>query len=89
MESDELPKRLTSEDLDRWNRKKLALAGESGRWGEVQVCSLGVDLRAVTKDGMWVLTLTWDEVAELAQQRGQKWSLKDVRRAVENARLTK
>jgi hypothetical protein len=66
--------KITLKTLAEWQESKMKASG-GGPIGEAQICTLGVDLRGYfkTSDGrheMYALTLSWEEVAQLAKEKG-------------------
>jgi hypothetical protein len=77
--------KMTMKKLSEWHRGKLRMANGSNGWGEAQICKQGVDLRGTFNDGMWILTLSWEEVAALARKRGLRYNLSGISEAMKGS----
>jgi hypothetical protein len=62
--------KINTKTLAEWTKAKFAASGGKP-FGEAQICQLGIDLRGYFKDeGMFCLTISWEEVAILAKEKG-------------------
>lgn len=66
--------KITLKTLAEWQESKMK-SSVGATIGEAQICTLGIDLRGYFKrdDGgheMYALTLSWEEVAQLAKEKG-------------------